>query len=452
MNPKLKALQDELQKNLGQIDTLLAKGNDMTDADMGTAQELHVKNEGISTQIRTLQSVQSGRDATNTFLNGMPAPQGNGGAPDPGTLLGFQPAGKSFWDGKEQVEEGGHGLLSEKQMQAISTKEYKYAFLRMIKAGGHQMLGYTDLKTLQEGIDDQGGFLVPADIMMSLISKKPVPTSTLARVRQLETSKDRIQRPKTVYTADNKYTTPVRLSWVGEVPASPTASRATAPTFGMFECDVHTALMSLPITNDMIEDSGVAITEYIQEAFGQTVDLMGEDLILNGTGVKQPHGILENPGGLNEPQIVYSGSAASLLPDGLKNLQYAVPPQYQANAAWVMSWMNTAKVIEQMKDANNRYLWGEGVQESGLSKSSYDRPLLSRPIAYNEFSQVPGAGTFPIVYGDLAAYYWVKRIGFSIQVLNEMYAEVNQKLLLGRIRVGGDVAEDWALAVQQCHV
>jgi HK97 family phage major capsid protein len=62
-----------------------------------------------------------------------------------------------------------------------------------------------------------------------------------------------------------------------------------------------------------------------------------------------------------------------------------------------------------------------------------------------------GTSTYPIIFGDLKGYYHVDRVGFSIQVLRELYAESNQILLLGRLRFGGQVAEDWRLKLLQCH-
>ncbi len=373
-----------------------------------------------------------------------------GGRPDNGTqprgpIVGWQKAGTSLVYNRAVMDEEGFGNVSAKQWTAITSDAYTKAFLAYVRKSGR--VTADEAKVLQEGIDDQGGFLVPADIIMRLITKKPVPTAVAAYVTTIDTNRDRIVMPKAVYTADNRYTSPVRITWTGEVPASSTQHLVTQPVFGQFEAPVHTAMMSLPVTNDQLEDSGIALMAYIESCFNEAIDLVAEDLILNGTGVKQPSGILQSPGGANEPAVSNSGAAADFTADGFKTIQFALPPQYQSNARWVMNWTNSAQTIEKMKDADGRYLWGN--RDNGLSVNQFDLPLLGRPVVYNEFAPNVGAGTYPVVYGDLSAYYWVRRIGFSIQILNELNALLNQKVLLGRLRVGGDVAEDWALKIMQ---
>lgn len=55
------------------------------------------------------------------------------------------------------------------------------------------------------------------------------------------------------------------------------------------------------------------------------------------------------------------------------------------------------------------------------------------------------AGAFPLIFGDLRGYQMVRRIGFSVQVLRELYAEVGQIALVGRVRFGGQVTEPWRM-------
>jgi HK97 family phage major capsid protein len=59
------------------------------------------------------------------------------------------------------------------------------------------------------------------------------------------------------------------------------------------------------------------------------------------------------------------------------------------------------------------------------------------------------ANAFPIIFGDPKGYYLVRRIGFSVQVLNEIVATSNKVRVLGRLRIGGQVGEDWRLKIQK---
>jgi HK97 family phage major capsid protein len=55
------------------------------------------------------------------------------------------------------------------------------------------------------------------------------------------------------------------------------------------------------------------------------------------------------------------------------------------------------------------------------------------------------ANNYPVIFGDLSGYTMVNRVGFSIQVLRELYAELGQVAVVGRIRFGGQVLEPWRL-------
>lgn len=245
----------------------------------------------------------------------------------------------------------------------------------------------------------------------------------------------------------------MRITWTGEIPASSTAMRVTDPVFGQTQIPIYTAMMSIPVTNDMIEDSSFPLLSWLSGKFAETIDLLKDNMVLNGGGQGQPTGILLNPGdsGGTQPAVVTSGNANSLTADGLVKLAYSLPEQYEDGAAWVMNKTNTAMAVAQLKDSNNRYLWGMGYQDSGLEPTIRNRTLLGYPVLWSGFMPSVAANAYPIIFGDLRGYYLVNRVGLSIQVLRELYAETNQVLVLGRIRFGGQVVEQWKLKAHQIH-
>jgi len=56
---------------------------------------------------------------------------------------------------------------------------------------------------------------------------------------------------------------------------------------------------------------------------------------------------------------------------------------------------------------------------------------------------------YPIIFGDLSGYIIVDRVALSVQRLDEIYAEQNIVLLLGRKRVGGYCAEPYRIKVMK---
>lgn len=366
-------------------------------------------------------------------------------------LAGHSWVQKTKDQGFEQLslayEEGILGL-SAQQQQIISTKEYKHAFRNYIRKGLTEITSL-ERKTLQEGTDSQGGFLVPEDVLNMILSKSPTPTRVSGYVSQLTTSRDQLLIPRTVYTTDDLYSTGIRTTWTGEIPSSSTVHRVTDPVFGQLRIPVHTNMMSLPLTNDMIEDSAFPIVRWASEKFNETIDLLKDNMIINGTGSGQPAGILLNPDGTDQPAVVVTGSAAALTADGIIDLAYSLPEQYDMNARFLFNKTASGKAIAKLKDSDNRYLFGYGMGDNGLAGG---RPteLVGYQYSYSGFMPSPAANTFPLIFGDFRGYILLNRIGFSIQVLRETYAELNQIVLLGRIRFGGQVAESYKLKIQKC--
>lgn len=365
-----------------------------------------------------------------------------------GGFLGFEKDGEVLVNKRtrEILESEGTGL-TEKQMATISTRTYKIAFENYVRNTGLDDLGNSDRRALAEGTDSAGGFLVPAEFIAKMIERLPAATEIQSQVTGLTTGSDKVILPKNVYNASNLYTTGVRVTWVDEV-TGVTSESSGAEDFGNITIPVHTAMLFHDITNNMIEDSTFDIMGWLQSKFRETVDVVTENLILNGTGQGQPAGILLNVDGANQPASVLSGVSGALGADGLLALNYTLLGRYTPNARFVFNRISTQKAIAQLKDTQNRYLFAYGANDNGVAGA---RPteLLGFPFIVSDFMPDVAANAFPIIFGDLKGYYLVRRVGFSIQVLREIVATGNKVRVLGRMRIGGQVAEDWRLKIQK---
>lgn len=349
--------------------------------------------------------------------------------------------------------------LTDQQRNAVCSNSYKDAWNQYIRVGRDRM-SMDAYKTLQEGQDISGGFLVPEQIQVDLVQKRPGMSSLSDKVRRLQTGRDSLVVPRNNYTANDTYTSPIRLTQTGEVPSSSTAANVTDPTFGQTKIDVYTYLATETMTKDMLEDSLFDINGFISEKFSETTRLQTENLIINGTGAGQPIGILANPGSTvgnqTQPAVINSGIDAvnGIKPDGLVKLAYALEPQYDGNACFIMNKTNTARGLFQLKDSNNRYLFAQGYQDSGLAGAK-PKELLGYEYLYsnlmpNGYTSDGASGnlnTYPIVFGDFSGYYLVERVGLTIQVLDQPLATQNQIQLVGRYRFGGAPVEDWKMKV-----
>lgn len=329
----------------------------------------------------------------------------------------------------------------------VSGKDYPIAFEAYLRKGFGEM-GPTDRKTLSGGVDSAGGFTIPEDYHVELIKKIATLATVRANCRVVQTSRDMAQWPKIHYTTDDKYTSGVRLTWTGEVPASASSHRVTDPTFGLYTIPVHTAMASMPITNNLLEDSAFDIVGVSSDLLAEAFALGENDAAWNGNGIARPHGILAevDDTDLNGPRSVVSGTASTLTADGVIDLVYALPAQYEANAKLYMA-KGTEKVVRKLKDKDDNYLWPVWPQVGGFGVAP--REVLGFPAIRDEFIPAVAAGSYPIVFGDLTGYIMLDRVGIAIQRLSELYAETNITLLLARKRVGGQVVQPWRIKVQK---
>lgn len=328
---------------------------------------------------------------------------------------------------------------------AKNERAYASAFEAYLRRG-RERLGPNDAKTLSEGVDSAGGFLVPPDYHAELIRKIAAQAVVRSLARVVNVGRDIAQWPRVNYTADDKYTSGVRMTWTGEIPASATAHRVTDPVFGLINIPVNTAMASMPISNDLIEDAAFdvigASTDLLAEAFA-----LGEnDAFINGDGVAKPLGLLAQADTPDGPGVVNSGSASALTGDGLIALYYALAAQYRANAVFVMN-SNTLKRVEQLKDSQGRYLISS-LMQAGLASGEPEQ-IKGKPVRVDEFVPDVAANALPIIFGDFRGYLVADRVGLSVERARELYLESNLTLLVARRRVGGYCVEPWRFKVQK---
>lgn len=83
----------------------------------------------------------------------------------------------------------------------------------------------------------------------------------------------------------------VQAYWVGEGDSG-TLSR---PKFGQLTLTLHKLMCLAGITQELIDDSGMAMQQYITKAFNDEIDFMVSDAIFRGTGAGQPQGLINAP-------------------------------------------------------------------------------------------------------------------------------------------------------------
>ncbi|HXS24488.1 MAG TPA: phage major capsid protein [Gemmatimonadales bacterium] len=456
MNETIRALQREHDEKYQKADALLSKA-DPTDAERAEGATLITDLKGIKNRLEKefklldmrgeLDGIKKDRESVNPADRAAKSMIWAGKVGTDGGWLGMKNAGRVLFDSYGSlIEDIGPGTMGQKRWDAIQTPEYNSAFTTWLRSKGERAsLDGMRLKTLQEGLDDQGGVTVPADMLMRIIAREPAPTDLASLVTNITTGRDRVVMPRTQYSADNLYVTAFRAAWTGEIPTGSSQLAVNdANLLGNIEVPVYTAMLSARVTNDMVEDSAFPIQAWVENQLRITVDLLRENMILNGTGKGQPTGLLVNPGGAFQPASILSSGAGTFSGDDLINVAYTLPPQYDKDARYVFNKTNVQNFISKLKDGNGRYLFGMGYQDSGLA-TARPKELVGYPFTISSFMPNIGAANYPVLFGDLKGYYMVNRLGLTVQILREVAAELNQFIIVCRIRFGGQTVEPWRL-------
>lgn len=462
MNERIRGLQQNVKAMHEEADGLLSKAApsaEETRKGLELIERIKTVKAEIDVEFAAARGLKELEALRNTPATGF---QQAGRAQGDVAHLGMKAAGATTIDSFGTVlSEVGEGVFGSKAVfEHVHTPEYKRAFVAMLRKKGLQGLRDHEFKAIQEGLDDQGGAFVPADVLMRIVARKPTPTRVAGMCTNLTTGRDRMVMPRQAYSADDLYTTAFRASWTGEAPASdPDVNDAGLS--GNVEVPVFTAMLSASVTNDMIEDAGFPIMTWLEDQLRVTMDLLRDDMVLNGSGKGQPLGMLAAAGLAGQPGLIDTAAAHKLAADDLRDLSYAVPEQYDENCSFVLNKTNTARAVSKLKDGHGRYLFGYGVQDSGMS-AGRPKELAGYPFAYSGFmpnlqstagaaltdsgTTVTGVdGATPILFGDLLGYYLVNRLGLTLQVLRETKAKRNQVEVVGRVRFGGRTVEPWRI-------
>lgn len=333
-------------------------------------------------------------------------------------------------------------------VRVLDVKGYDHAFEAYLRRGQHR-LGTKDSKTLSVGVDSAGGFLSPPEYHAELIKKIATMATVRMNARVIQTSRDVAQWPKLNYGTDDKYTSGVRITWTGEMPAASTEHRVTDPTFGLYSIPVNTAMASMPISRDLIEDAAFDVIGISQDLLAEAYALGENDKFWNGVGAGVPKGILQSmaatSGSPAADEIDWVAAQTALLisdPKDITNVVYALPAQYERNAKLFFQ-KSTEKVIRELQDTQGNFIWPVWPQVGNFGVAP--KEILGFPTVRDEFVNAIGSDLFPVVFGDLNGYLVIDRVGMTVERLTEIYAETNIHLLLGRKRVGGQVVEPWRI-------
>ena len=303
---------------------------------------------------------------------------------------------------------------------------YRDAFWNQVRS--RNGLSYEIRNALSEGVDSEGGYLVPDEFERTLVQALEEDNVIRAHAHVFTTSNG-VHKIPVVATKGV-------ANWIDEGQAYGESD----DVFAQEQIDAHKVGTLIKVSEELLDDSAFDLQSYISKEFTRRIGAKEEEAFLIGDGSKKPTGILHATAGAQVG--VTAAGAAAITADELIDLYYSLKSPYRKNAIWVLN-DGSIRAIRKLKDLSGQYLW-----QPGLRQGEPDM-LLGKPLYTSSYMPNIAAGAKTILFGDLS-YYWIgDRKGITFKRLNERYADFGQVGFLASKRVDAKLILPEAVKVLQ---
>lgn len=303
----------------------------------------------------------------------------------------------------------------DKLKPARARNEYAKDLIKAMRTNFKQV---TNL--LQEGVDADGGYLVPEEY-----DKRIIDTLEEENIMRKLGTKITTSGQHKINIAATK----PAAAWIEEGGALSFGDAKFAQTL----LDAHKLHVAIKITEELLYDNAFNLEGYIIDQFGRAMANAEEDAFLNGDGTGKPLGLFAETGG----GVLASTLTAAIKSDDMLDLIYALKRPYRKNAKFIMN-DRTLLSLRKLKDNNGNYMW----------QPSYQAGEPDRLLGYSIYTSAyaPAAA---IAFGDMSYYNIGDRGTRSIAELRELFAGNGMIAYVAKERVDGKLVLGEAVQIMK---
>lgn len=293
------------------------------------------------------------------------------------------------------------GNTEEKQGRA--SDEYKKAMLAAMRSNFRQVSN-----VLQEGVDADGGFLVPEEYdsrLIDVLEEENIMRGLATKITTAGQHKINIAATKPA------------AAWIEE---GGSLSFGEA-TFDQIYLDAYKLHVAIKVTEELLYDNAFGLENYILTQFGKALANAEEDAFLNGDGRGKPTGIFATTGGGE----IAGTLTAAIKSDDLIDLVYGLKRPYRKNASFIMNDATLAS-LRKLKDNNGAYIWQPSYKEGEPDR------VLGYAVHTSAFAPANA-----IAFGDYSYYNIGDRGSRSFAELREIFAGNGMIGYVAKERVDG---------------
>lgn len=284
-----------------------------------------------------------------------------------------------------------------------ASDEYKAAMIGAFRSNFRNVSN-----VLQEGVDADGGYLVPEEYdrrLIDVLDEENIMRSLGTKITTSGLHKINIAATKPA------------ASWIEEGGALTFGDA----TFSQIFLDAYKLHVAIKVTEELLYDNAFNLESYIITQFGKALANAEEDAFLNGDGTGKPLGLFAETGG----GTVADTLTAAVKSDDLISLVYALKRPYRRKASFILN-DHTLASLRKLKDNNGAYIW----------QPSYQAGEPDRLLGYTVHTSAY-APADAIAFGDYSYYNIGDRGTRSFAELKELFAGNGMVGFVAKERVDG---------------
>ncbi len=328
------------------------------------------------------------------------------------------------------------GNTGDDKAQSPEALAYKSALQTYLRTGDDDGLKDAEkkareVKALTAQSDPDGGYLTTAEM-----------DTAIDRVAQAEVSFARLATERMIGKGSYKKlvkTRGVSGGWEGETEEG---GETNAPQWSEIEIFAIRNHAEPWVPNDLLDDADYDLEGDLTDEAGITFAELEGTAFINGTGVKQPRGILSYTNIANASYAwgkvgfintgVSADFAATNKADKVIDLVHSLKQRYRPGASFLCN-DNTLSAMRQFKDGSGSYYLWNPDPTKGMSGS-----FLGAPVNVDDYMPDRAANSYSLAFGDFKrAYTIVRRRG--IQLIRDNVTKKGTTKFNFTRRVGGGI-------------
>lgn len=319
---------------------------------------------------------------------------------------------------------------AEKAKQEEAFAYYFRNGLSNLRARRPELLPF--LNALQEDTDSEGGYFVPIDQRFEVIRDPSYPAGVL-------------RQRSTVFTTTRDgghWPTTTTVTWAGI--AEEATNSDSDPVQGQVPFTIRKSGVNNRLSIELLGDSAVPIPALLGVLYSESKGRYEDQQGIEGDGSTEPLGLRGTGSGATQGAIsavtdLWTLAAPTAL--NVINSFFNLPAQYRANGKYFMTSSLMARVWAIGSAAAGIHLIGD---DAGLSAPVGMNPdgsivLFGKEVFFYDGTGWDDAATISAnevigAFGDFSQYYFIDRMGMSVQRDDSVYFATDQVAFKARVR------------------